>query len=135
MNTANLFFGLETETICSVDSNQKISQDFEIDSIKYQLDTEHEDDLLPPGTAVKPILQIPLQCKLDLTEAKQLQGQYTHLSKIIAKCISCSHHDKTPYHLDENGIVYRKARDGSNTCVITVPQRLQPYILYDVIML
>ena len=50
-----------------------VDQDFEIDDIKYQLDTEYEDDLLPPDTAVKPKLQDLLQCKLDLTEVKQLQ--------------------------------------------------------------
>ena len=118
--------------VCSVDSNQKFNQDFEIDGIKYQLDTVHKDDLLFPNTAVKPKPEDPTQYKLDLTEVKQLQGQDTHLSKIIEKCTSHSHHDKTSYHLDENGIVYRKVRDGSNIFhVIMFPQKLQPYILYE----
>ena len=63
--------------VCSVDSNQKVNQDFEIDGIKYQLDTEHEDDLSFPNTAVKPKPEDPPQYKLDLTEVKQLQGQHT----------------------------------------------------------
>ena len=63
-------FDLEPETACSVDSNQKVNQEFEIDGIKYQLDTEHEDDLSLPDTAVKPKLQRPSQGKLDLTEIK-----------------------------------------------------------------
>ena len=67
--------------VCSVDSNHKVNQDFEIASIKYQLDTEHEDDLLSFNTAVKPKLQDTLQCKLDLTEVKQLQEQDTDSSK------------------------------------------------------
>ena len=40
--------------VCSVDSNQKVDQDFKIDDIKYHLDTKHEEDCLPPNTAVKP---------------------------------------------------------------------------------
>ena len=55
-------FYLEPETVCSVDSNQKVNQEFEIDGIKYHLDTEYEDDLLLPDTAVKPKLQDPPQC-------------------------------------------------------------------------
>ena len=58
-------------------------------------------------------------------KSKQLQGKDTHLLKIIAKCQSQSHHDKTPYHLDEYGIVYRKIWDGSNTFyAIMVLQKL-----------
>ena len=44
----------ETEMVCSVESNQKVNQDLEFDGIKYQLDTEHEDDLSPPNTTVNP---------------------------------------------------------------------------------
>ena len=42
--------------VCRVDSSQKVNQDFEIDGIIYQLDTQCEDDLSPPDTAVKPKL-------------------------------------------------------------------------------
>ena len=91
--------------VCGVDSNQNVNQEFKTDGIKCQLDTEHVDDLSAPDTAENPKLQDPLQCKLDLTEVKQLQGQDMHLSKIIEKCTSCSHHDKKPYHSDENMIV------------------------------
>ena len=38
-------FDLEPEEVCSVDSNQKVNQEFEIDGIKYQLDPKHKDDL------------------------------------------------------------------------------------------
>ena len=63
---------------------------------------------------------------------RKSQGQDRHFSKIIAKYTSHSYHDKTPYHLDKNGIVYRKVRDGSNIFhAIRVPQNLQPYILYE----
>ena len=50
-------FDLETEVVCSVDSNQKVNQDFVIGGIKYQLNTEHEDDLLSPNITIKPNLQ------------------------------------------------------------------------------
>ena len=90
------------------------------------------DDLSSSDTVAKPKLQDPPQCILDLTEVKQLQWQGTHLSTIIAKCTSHSHHNETPYYLDDNGIVYRKVRDGSNIFHnIMVPQKLQPYILYE----
>ena len=58
----------ETETICSIDYSQKVNQDFKVNGIKYQLDTEHEDDLSSSDTAVKPKLQHPPQFKLDLAE-------------------------------------------------------------------
>ena len=55
-----------------------------------------------------------------------------HLSKIIAKCTSHSHYDKIPYHLGKNGLMYRKVRDRSNIFhTIMVPQKLEPYILYE----
>ena len=65
MNIGKSVFNFETETVCSVDSNQKVNQDFEMDGIIYQLDTAHEDDLFPPDTAVKANLQDPSQCRLD----------------------------------------------------------------------
>ena len=98
-------FNLEPETVCNIDRNQKVNQAFEIDSMKYQLDTEHEDDLSSPDTVVKPKLQDPLQCMSDLTEVKQLHGQDMHLSKIIAKCTSHSHHDKTSYYFNVKGLI------------------------------
>ena len=52
-------FDLELETVCSVDNKQKVNQEFEIDSIKYQLNHEHEDDLSSLDTATKPKLQDP----------------------------------------------------------------------------
>ena len=52
-------FNLEPETVCNVDSSQKVNQEFEIDGIKYHLDPEHEDDLLPSDTTVKPEIQDP----------------------------------------------------------------------------
>ena len=36
----------ETEMVCSIKSNQKVNQDFEVDGVKYQFDSKHEDDLL-----------------------------------------------------------------------------------------
>ena len=39
--------------ICGIDSYQKVSQYFEDDGIKNQLNTEHEDNLLSTKTAVK----------------------------------------------------------------------------------
>ena len=65
-----------------------MNQEFEIDGIKYQLDTEHKDDISLSDTIVKPKLQDPQQCKLDLTEVKQLQEQDPCLSKITVKCTS-----------------------------------------------
>ena len=51
--------------------------------------------------------------------------------KIITKCRSQHHNDKTPYYLDEYNIAFRKIRDGLNIFhAIMVPQNLQPYILY-----
>ena len=57
--------------VCSIDNNQKVNQDFKIYSIKYQFDTEHENDFSSSNTTVRG----PPKCKLDLTEVKQLQGQ------------------------------------------------------------
>ena len=48
--------------VCSIDNNQKVNQDFDIDSIKYQPDTEHEDDLLSSDMTVKLNLQDAPQC-------------------------------------------------------------------------
>ena len=101
-------FNSKPDAVCSVDSNQKVNQEFEIDGIKYYLDLEHEDDLSLPDTTIKPQIQGPPQCKLDMDEVKQLQGQDPHLSESIVKCTSHSHHDKKTYYLDENGIAYRK---------------------------
>ena len=67
-------FDLEPETVCSVDSSQKVNEEFEIDSIKYQLDIEHGDDLSSSDTAAKPKLEDPSQCELDLTEVKQISS-------------------------------------------------------------
>ena len=104
-------------------------------NIKYNLDPKHEDDLLPTDTtdtSVKSQIQDLLQCNIDLDEVRQLQAQDPHLSKIITRCTSHSHHNKTPYYLDESMIVYRKVRDGLNIFhAIMFPQLLQPYILYE----
>ena len=91
--------------VCSIDNNQKVNQDFEVDGIKYQLVVKHVDDLSLHNTAVKSKQHDLLQCELGLTEVKQLHGQDMHLSKIIAKCKSQYHHDKAPYDLNEHGIV------------------------------
>ena len=77
-------------------SNQKVNQDFEVDSIRYQLDSKHVDGLSLHNTAVQSKYCNPPQCELNLTKVKQLQGQNMHLSKIIAKCKSQHHHDKSP---------------------------------------
>ena len=63
-------FQFRTRDGISVYSNWKVNQEFEINGIKYQLHTAHEDDLLPPDTALKPKLLDPPQCKLDLSEVK-----------------------------------------------------------------
>ena len=67
----------------NIDNNQKVNQDFEVHSIKYQLDTEQECDLLSSDTALRPKLQDPPQCKLTSTEVKQLHKQDMHLSKLF----------------------------------------------------
>ena len=105
-------FDSEAKMVCNIDNNQKVNQDFKVGAIKYQLDAKHVDDLLLHDTTVNSKHQDPPQCKVDLTEVKQLQGQDMHLSKAMAKCKSWHHHDKTPHHLDECGIVYRKVWDG-----------------------
>ena len=104
----------EPEAVCSVHSNQKVNQEFEIDSIKYHLDPEHEDDLLPPDTTVKPQIQDLPKCKLNMDKVKQLQVQDPHVSKVIVKCTSHSHHDKTPYIFRQRQDCIEKSGDRSN---------------------
>ena len=125
-------FNSEPEAVCSIDSNQKVNQEFEIQSIRYHFNSKHDNDLLQSDTTVKPQIQDPPQCKLDLDEVKQFQGQDPHLSKIIIKCTFHSHHDKTPFYLAGNRVVYRKVRDRSNIFhIIMIPQKVQTYILYE----
>ena len=119
------------ETMCNIEKSQKVKQNFEVDSVKYQLNEKHVDDLSLHDTSVHSKNHDTLQCKLDLMKVKQLQGQDTHLSKIIVKCKSQCHHDKTPYYLDEYGIAYRKVWDGQDIFhAIIIPKNLQSYILY-----
>ena len=69
--------------------------------------------------------------QLDLTEVKQLQGRDMYLSKLLQN-VNLSHHDKTPYILDEYGIVYRKVWDRPNIFyAMLVPKNLQPYLCYE----
>ena len=43
----------EREMVCSIENNQKVNkQDFEFDSVKYQLDVKHVDDLSSHDTSV-----------------------------------------------------------------------------------
>ena len=46
-------FDSETETVCSVENNEKVNQDFEANGVKYQLDVKHVDDLSLHDTAGK----------------------------------------------------------------------------------
>ena len=45
-------FDSETEMVCSLENNQKIKQDFEVDSVKYQFDLKHVDNLSLHYTSV-----------------------------------------------------------------------------------
>ena len=123
MRVGQICFNSEIETVCSVDSNQKVNQEFYISGIKYYLNPKHKNDLSSPGTAVKFQIQDPPQCNIDLDKIKQLQAQDPHLSKVIAKCTPHNHHNKTPYYLDEG--VHGKVRNGSNIFHdILVPYKL-----------
>ena len=101
-------FDSESETGSNIDDSHKVNQKFEIDSVKYQCDEKHVDDLSLHNTLVHSENHDPLKYKLDLAKIKQLQGKDMHLSKIITKCKSQHCHNKTPYYLDEHGIAYRK---------------------------
>ena len=72
---------------------------------------------------------LPHTCNLNLQKSKQLQQQDENITKLIAKCMS-SKNNETPYHLDKQGIIYTKIRDGHNIFhAIMVPKTLQLYIL------
>ena len=71
-----------------IENSQKANQNFEVDSVKYQLEEKHVDDLSLLDTSVNPKHHDPPQCKPDLTEIRHLQRQDMHLSKINTKCIS-----------------------------------------------
>ena len=100
---------LYSETVCSIENNQKVTQAIEVDGVKYQLDMKYVDNFSLHDMAVNFKHHDPPQCELDLAEVKQLQRHNLHLSNIIAKCESQHHHNKTPYHLDEHGIIYRES--------------------------
>ena len=52
------------------------------------------------------------------------------MSEIIVKCKSKHYHDKTPYHLDDHGIAYRKVKDRSNDFhAIMVPPNFPTFCL------
>ena len=122
----------DSGTKCNTENNQKGNNNIEVDCVKHQFDAKHVDDLLLHDTSVNPKHHDPPKCELDPTEVKQLQGQDIYLSKIIAKCKSQHHHDKTPHHLDEHGVMYRGAWEESNVShAIMVPCKMQPYILYE----
>ena len=46
-------FNSEPDTICSVDNNQKVNQEFDIGNIKYHFNPKPENDLSPPDTYSK----------------------------------------------------------------------------------
>ena len=78
----------------------------------------------------------PPQCELDLTEVKQLQGQDMHFSKIVAKCKSQHHHNKTPYHQVSMGLYTEMS--GMNQISSTpqwFPQNYNPTFYMKAIML
>ena len=54
-----------------------------MDGIKFHLDPEHEDDLSPPDTTVKPQIWDPLQCKLDLNKVKNYKGKTDICQKLL----------------------------------------------------
>ena len=85
-------FDSETEMIYSIENNQKVNQDFEVDGVKQQFDVKHVDDISLYDTSVNSKHHVLPQSELDPTQIKQLQVQDTYLSKIIAKC-------KSPHHI------------------------------------
>ena len=87
MNTADLFW-FRIRDCKEYNTNQKVNQSFVVDA-------EHVNALSLYDTYVYSRDHDPLKWKLDVTEENQLQGQDMHLSKIIEKCQSQQHHDKT----------------------------------------
>ena len=56
-------FDSETETAHSIENNQKVNQDFEVDGIKYQFDVQHIDDFPLHDTSMNTKHHDPLSAK------------------------------------------------------------------------
>ena len=91
---------------------KNIKQDFEVNGVKYQFDLEHVDDLLLHNMSVNTKHHGP-SVQTRPNRGKIITGTRHTFVKIVEKCKS-QHHDKTAYHLDEHGIIYRKCWNGSN---------------------
>ena len=66
-----IHFNSESETICNMENSQEVDWNFEVDSVKDELDEKHVDDPSLYDISVFSKNHEPLQCKIDLTEVKQ----------------------------------------------------------------
>ena len=124
-------FDTDENTVCSMDSDQNINNEFEINGIKCCQNEKDLANLKSQGRNAHTPNFLSITYNLDPENIKQLQQQDEHIAKLIDKC-KLKKNDKMPYYLDEHDITYRKIRDGSNIFhAIMAPNTLQSYMLYE----
>ena len=81
------FFDADKYTVCSVDNNQNVNNDFEINNIKYCLNEKDLTNLQSQGRDAHTIDTNSLShmYNLDPAKIKQLQQQHKYISKIFNK--------------------------------------------------